>query len=57
MDGKLGKKVFPTLLDAMASAFNLVESGAIGTWLQKQEQQREAHGRRVARRFDYPPLP
>jgi hypothetical protein len=39
--GKLGKKVFPTLLEAKANAFDLVESGVIGTWLQKQQQQRK----------------
>ena len=53
VNGKLGKRVFSTLLDAKASAFDLVESGAIGTWLQKQEQERRE---RVARRFDYPSL-
>ncbi len=34
--GKLGKKVFPTELDAKAGVFDLVESGAIDDWLKKQ---------------------
>lgn len=35
--GKLGKKVFPTELDAKAGVFDLVESGVISAWLQKQQ--------------------
>lgn len=36
--GKLGKKVFATELDAKAAAFDMVESGVLGAWVQKQQR-------------------
>jgi hypothetical protein len=38
--GRLGKKEFPTVLEAKAGAFDLIESGVIETWLEKHGARR-----------------
>lgn len=40
MNGKVGKKVFPSELDAKAAAFDLIESGAVSAWLAKHRSPR-----------------
>ncbi|WP_374568756.1 hypothetical protein [Ideonella sp.] len=48
INGQLGKKMFSTAVDGKADAFDLIESGAIGKWLDRRRTPRSPHGRRGA---------